>query len=167
MNTEHTSQPSLLEQAAEHAARELAKKALVKIGVVMGAKAGAILAVVLAAITLIVLLIVLIVSVAGAAFQSSTAVWPVPVATAADGTYKASGWTISSRYGWRDDPSGGGAEFHDGLDLANPEGGCPYGYHCGAPAMFDGHIQYVGWDMAASGDPSKTGGGELVILRNG
>jgi murein DD-endopeptidase MepM/ murein hydrolase activator NlpD len=171
MTTEHTSPPSMLEQAArqaaEHAARELAKKALVKIGVILGAKAGAILAVVLAAIALIVLLVVLIVSVAGAAFQSSTAVWPVPVATAADGTYAASGWTISSRYGWRDDPMGGGAEFHDGIDLANPEGGCPFGYHCAAPAMFDGQVQYVGWDMAASGDPSKTGGGELVILRNG
>ena len=112
MNTEHTSPPSMLEQAArqaaEHAARELAKKALVKIGAVLGAKAGGILAVVLAAIALIVLLVVLIVSVAGAAFQSSTAVWPVPVATDTTGAYKASGWTISSRYGWRDNPSGGG-----------------------------------------------------------
>jgi murein DD-endopeptidase MepM/ murein hydrolase activator NlpD len=171
MNTEHTSPPSMLEQAArqaaEHAARELAKKALVKIGAILGAKAGAILALVLAAIALIILLVTLIVSVAGAAFQSSTAVWPVPVATDTTGAYKASGWTISSRYGWRENPMGRDAEFHDGIDLVNPEGGCPFGYHCGAPAMFDGHIQYVGWDMAASGDPSKRGGGELVILRNG
>jgi murein DD-endopeptidase MepM/ murein hydrolase activator NlpD len=163
-------EPSLLEQtakqAAEHAARELAKQALVKVGAVLGAKAGVIIAVVLAVIAIVVLLIVLIVAVAGAAFQSSTAVWPVPVATATDGTYTASGWIISSRYGWRDNPMGG-VEFHDGIDLANPQGMCPFGYHCGAPAMFDGHITYVGWDMAAAGDPSKTGGGELVILRNG
>jgi hypothetical protein len=33
--------------------------------------------------------------------------------------------------------------------------------------MFDGTVQYVGWDMAASGDPSKTGGGEMVIVANG
>ena len=59
------------------------------------------------------------------------------------------------------------AEFHDGLDLANPEGTCPFGYHCGAPAMFDGQVTYVGWDQAAAGDPSKTGGGEMVIFQNG
>ncbi len=121
--------------------------------------------VVLAVIVLVVLLIVLIVSVAGAAFQSSTAVWPVPIATDSAGAYQASGWAISSRFGWRDDPRGGGAEFHDGIDLANPQGRCPFGYHCGTPAMFDGQVQYVGWDMAASGDPSKTGGGEMVILQ--
>src|SRR5690348_11322363 len=80
---------------------------------------------------------------------------------------QASGWMISSRYGWRDDPQGGGAEFHDGLDLANPNGTCPFGYHCGAPSIFDGTVQYVGWDVTASGDPSKTGGGEMVIVANG
>src|SRR5262245_30460199 len=170
MDTEHTSQPSVLEQATqqavERAVREVAKKALIKVGTVLGAKAGAVVAVVLAVIAVLILLVVLIVSVVGAAFQSSTAVWPVPVATDTTGTYQASGWTISSRYGWRDDP-GGGAEFHDGIDLANPQGSCPFGYHCGAPAMFDGQVQYVGWDMAASDDPLKNGGGELVILRNG
>jgi hypothetical protein len=171
MNMEQTSQPSVLEQAtrqaAEHAAREVAKQALVKVGAVLGAKAGAVVAVVLAVIALVILVIVLIISVAGAAFQSSTAVWPVPIATDSAGAYTASGWAISSRFGWRDDPSGGEAEFHDGIDLANPQGQCPFGYHCAAPAMFDGQVQYVGWDMAASGDPSRTAGGELVILRNG
>jgi hypothetical protein len=33
--------------------------------------------------------------------------------------------------------------------------------------MFDGRIQYVGWDQAVASDPSKSGGGEMVILQNG
>jgi len=171
MSAEETSQPSAVEraaqQAAEHAARRIAKQAIVKIGAVVGAKGAAIIAAVIALVALIVLLIVLLVAVAGAAFQSTTAVWPVPIATDAAGNYQASGWTISSRFGWRDDPQGGAAEFHDGIDLANPGGACPFGYHCGAPSMFDGAVQYVGWDVAASGNPSKTGGGEMVMVANG
>jgi murein DD-endopeptidase MepM/ murein hydrolase activator NlpD len=171
MSAEEHGQPSAIEraarQAAEQAARQIAKQALVKLGAALGAKGAAVVAAVIAAIVLVVLLIVLLVAVMGAAFQSSTAVWPVSVATDVAGNYAASGWTISSRYGWRDDPQGGGSEFHDGLDLANPDGACPFGYHCGAPSMFDGTVQYVGWDVAASGDPSKTGGGEVVIVANG
>jgi hypothetical protein len=83
MHAEDQHAPSLLEQAAQqaatHTARAVAKQALVKLGAVLGAKAGAVVAAVLAVIVLVVLLIVMIVSVAGAAFQSSTAVWPVPV----------------------------------------------------------------------------------------
>src|SRR5262249_19239103 len=152
---------------AEQAARQIAKQALVKLGAVLGAKGAALGAAGIAVIVLVVLLIVLLVAVTGAAFQSSTAVWPVSGAAAAANNYQARGWTISSRFGWRDDPQSGGVEFHDGLDLANPDGTCPFGYHCGAPSMFDGTVQYVGWDMAASGDPSKTGGGEMVIVANG
>jgi len=164
-------QPGLAEQlardAAGQAARHLARQALTKLATLVGAKASLIVIVVIAVIVAVVLLVVVIVSVAGAAFQSSTAVWPVSVKTDTAGNYQASGWTISSRFGWRDDLQGGGAEFHDGLDLANPNGSCPFGYHCGAPAMFDGRIEYVGWDVAAAGDPSKTGGGEMVIMQNG
>lgn len=163
--------PSQIEQAAKQAAvraaTTLAKKVLIKIGAILGAKGVAIVAAIVAVIVLIILLIVLIVSVAGAAFQSSTAVWPVPVATDSAGTYQASGWTISSRYGWRDNPQGGDIEFHDGIDLTNPQGRCPFGYHCGIPSIFDGTVQYVGWDQSASGNPSKTGGGMLVIVANG
>src|SRR4051794_6836131 len=123
---EEAPQPSRIEQAAKQAAvratTALAKKALLKIGAILGAKGAAIIAAIVAVIVLMIVLIVLIVSVAGAAFQSSTAVWPVPVATDSAGTYQASGWTISSRYGWRDNPQGGGIEFHDGIDLTNPQG---------------------------------------------
>jgi hypothetical protein len=170
MSTEETSQPSAVEraarQAAGQAAARIAKQALPKLAAVLGAKGAAVVAAVIALIALVVGLVVLI-AVVGAAFQTTTAVWPVPIATDAAGNYQASGWAISSRYGWRDDPQTGGAEFHDGIDLANPNGGCPFGYHCGAPSIFDGTVQYVGWDVAASGDPSKTGGGELVIVANG
>src|SRR6266536_2330444 len=161
MSAEEGRQPSAVEraaqQAAEHATRRIAKQALIKIGAVLGAKSAAVVATVVAAIVLIILLIVLIISVAGAAFQSSTAVWPVPIATDTAGNYQASGWAISSRFGWRDNPEGGGAEFHDGIDLTNPQGTCPFGYHCGAPSIFDGQVQYVGWDQAGSGDPSRAG----------
>ena len=88
---------------------KLARQALTKAAAVVGAKAGVIIAVIagdhagrLAARDLIV-------SVAGAGFQASTAVWPVSVKTDTAGNYQASGWTISSRYGWRDDPLGGGS----------------------------------------------------------
>lgn len=166
MDGDEQGQPSVAERAAqqaiEHTARQVARQALTKLGAALGVKGAAVVA---AAIT-VVALVVLLVAVIGAAFQSSTAVWPVSVATDAAGTYQASGWTISSRFGWRDAPHGG-SEFHDGLDLANPTGMCPFGYHCGAPSMFDGTVQYVGWDAAASGDPSKTGGGEIVTVANG
>src|SRR6266508_1106397 len=171
MSAEEAQQPGVAEQAAHqaasHAAQQIARQALVKAGAILGAKGAAVLAAVMVIIALLMLLIILIVAVMGVAFQRTTAVWPVPVATDAAGNYPASGWMISSRYGWRDDPQGAGAEFHDGLDLANPQGGCPFGYHCGAPSMFDGSVQYVGWDQAAAGEPSKTGGGELVIVSNG
>jgi murein DD-endopeptidase MepM/ murein hydrolase activator NlpD len=164
-------QPGLAQHLARDAAsrvtQHLAGQALTKLAALASGKGSLIALAVIAAVVGILLVVVLVVSVTGAAFQSSMAVWPVRVATDAAGNYQASGWTISSRFGWRDDPQGGGSQFHDGLDLANPNGTCPFGYHCGAPAMFDGRVQYVGWDVAAAGDPSKTGGGEMVILENG
>jgi murein DD-endopeptidase MepM/ murein hydrolase activator NlpD len=100
-------------------------------------------------------------------FQHTTTVWPVPVATDTMGAYRAAGWAVSSQFGWRDDPLSGRSQFHDGIDLTNPQGTCPFGYHCGAPAMFDGQVRYVGWDQGAGDDLSKTGGGEVIILSNG
>ncbi len=163
--------PSLAGRLARDAAQQIAANIAQRAGAgivklasaVLGAKAALIVALIVIASVIIVVMIALI----GAAFQQTTAVWPVPVATDASGNYLAGGWSISSRFGWRDDPLGGGAEFHDGLDLVNPTGSCPFGFHCGARAMFDGTVEYVGWDFYAPGDPATTGGGEIVTLSNG
>lgn len=157
----------LAQEAARQAAQQLAQKALIKVGAVLGAKVSVVIALIALAIILVMLLVVLIAAMVGAPAQSSTAVWPVPIATDSAGAYQASGWAISSRFGWRDNPQGGAAEFHDGLDLINRQGRCPFGYHCGAPTIFDGTVEYVGWDQATSGDPSQTGGGQIVIVSNG
>ena len=144
-------------------ARGAAQQALIKASAALGAKG----VIAVAVGGLVILMIALLVAAIGAAFQTTTAVWPVTVATDAAGGYADSGWAISSRYGWRDDPQTGAAEFHDGIDLTSPDGACPFGQHCGAPAMFDGTVQYVGWDLPTDSDPSRAGGGELVIVSNG
>jgi len=95
--------------------------------------------------------------------QTSMAPWPIPVATYQAGV----GVQVSSRFGWRTNPFGTGLAFHDGIDLANAGGGCPLGWHCPVPAMFDGRVVYVGWDQPSARDPQLTGGGQIVILRNG
>lgn len=167
--------PSLARQAAQqaasryaqNAARHVARKALLKVGAVIGTKGAAILVAVVLIIVLVLLLITILVSVISAGAQQTTAVWPVPVATTTAGTYQAGGWSISSRYGWRDSITGAGAEFHDGVDLVNPSNSCPFGYHCGVPSVFDGEVRYVGWDVPSSRDPSKEGGGITVRMQNG
>ncbi len=86
-------QPGPVEQlardAAGQAARHLARQALTKLATLVGAKAGLIVIAVIGVIVAVVLLVVVIVSVAGAAFQSSTAVWPVPITTDTAGNYAA------------------------------------------------------------------------------
>jgi hypothetical protein len=136
-------------------------------GGVLGAKVIALIAVVLAVIVLVVGLVTLILSTVGAAFQPTTAVWPAPADVREDGSYLAGGWAISSRFGWRTSPFTGQAEFHDGIDIVSPSGGCPFGHRCALPAMFDGQVEYVGWDQAGAGAPQATGGGQIVIATNG
>ncbi|MEN9937286.1 MAG: hypothetical protein RLZZ387_3865 [Chloroflexota bacterium] len=150
-----------------HAATRGLAALLFKAGGALGAKAIAIGALVLAAIVLLIGLLALVLSVIGAAFQSTTAVWPVPADVRPDGSYRAGGWAISSRFGWRQSPFTGRPEFHDGIDIVNPSGGCPFGHRCALPSMLDGVVTYVGWDQAGDGDPQATGGGQVVIVENG
>jgi murein DD-endopeptidase MepM/ murein hydrolase activator NlpD len=148
---------------ADQAARKLAGSLLAKAGVVGRAKVLAQVGVVL----LVIMLIVVLVAAIGAAFQQSMAPWPVRPIVRADGTYASGGWSISSRFGWRDNPVTEQAEFHDGIDIVNPGGSCPFGFRCELPAMLDGVVTYVGWDEGGGSDPSSTGGGQIVIMQNG
>lgn len=140
---------------------------LFKAGGVVGAKAIAIGGLVAVALVLVIALVSLLVSVIGAAFQQTTAVWPAPADVRPDGTYLAGGWAISSRFGWRQSPFDGQPEFHDGIDIVSPSGTCPFAHRCGLPAMFDGTVAYVGWDQSGASDPQAAGGGQIVIVENG
>lgn len=154
-------------QVVRKAAGHLARQALLKVGAALGAKGAVIVGAMLLVIAIVIMLIMIIVAVISAGAQQTTTVWPVPVATDTAGIYKAGGWSISSRFGWRDSVAGDGSEFHDGIDLVNPLSGCPFGYRCGVPAMFDGSVRYVGWDVPSADDPSKEGGGIVVRMQNG
>ncbi len=131
-------------------ARHSTQQSLVKAGTALGAKG----AIAIAVGALLVLILAILVVAIGVAFQTTTAVWPLAVATDAAGGYAATGW--------RDDPQTSAVEFHDGIDPASPDGACPFGEHCGAPAMFDGTVRCVGWDLPTEADPSRAGG-ELVV----
>jgi cell wall-associated NlpC family hydrolase len=100
----------------------------------------------------------------GAAFQSSTTVWPVPSSTDVTGAHRSTGWSITSGFGWRDDPRAPGTiQFHDGVDLAGPAlcHGCP------VAAMFDATVAYVGWDVPDAADPDAAAGGQIVKIESG
>jgi murein DD-endopeptidase MepM/ murein hydrolase activator NlpD len=184
--TDHVAQSAtaaLARHVSQQASRQVARSAAVrfagrglargltallfKAGGLLGAKALAIGAIVLGAALLVIGLVLLVLATVGAAFQNSTAVWPVPVDVRDDGTYRAGGWAISSRFGWRQSPFTSRPEFHDGIDIVNPTGGCPFGHRCPLPAMFDGVVEYVGWDQSGTDDPEASGGGQIVIVENG
>lgn len=123
-------------------------------------KAGPALALV-AALTLGVLAIVLACAMAGAVFQSSTVVWPVPVATDTAGGYRAAGWSVTSGFGWRADPlNPQQVEFHEGVDLA----GQAFCRRCPAAALFDATVTYVGWDNPGAEQPHAAAGGQTVRI---
>ncbi|HWQ13904.1 MAG TPA: peptidase M23 [Roseiflexaceae bacterium] len=164
--SEHVARSAMSRLASTAAARGLSAL-LFKAGGVAGAKVIAIGAIIAVVMVLVVGLIFLILSAIGAGFQATTAVWPVPADVREDGTYRAGGWAISSRFGWRTGPFTQQAEFHDGIDIVNPSGGCPFGHRCALPAMFDGVVEYVGWDQTGTGDPATMGGGQIVIVENG
>lgn len=106
--------------------------------------------------------------------QSSTIVWPVaiPDQGAEASGWRAGGWNLSSTFGWRDHPKQPGTpEFHDGIDLT----GETFCFRCPVPAIFDGIVDYVGWDTSGgSWEPDnqnipkdQRGGGIIVKLGNG
>lgn len=99
----------------------------------------------------------------GATFQSTTAVWPAPIATDRAGGYRAGGWSVTSGFGWRDHPQTGQPEFHNGIDIAGPT----FCRTCPVPSMFDATVQYVGWDRPDTPDPQAAGGGQVVMFENG
>jgi murein DD-endopeptidase MepM/ murein hydrolase activator NlpD len=152
--------------ATRAAARGIAA-VLFKAGGVFGAKAIAIVALILVALALVIALLSLLVGVISAPFQQTTAVWPVSADIEPDGTYQAGGWAISSRFGWRNSPFTHQPEFHDGIDIVSPLGGCPFGKGCELPSMFDGRVEYVGWDQTGGDDPTTEGGGQIVTVENG
>ena len=165
--------PSPVRDAAISAGRVAGQRALRAVGSALmktGAAAGGKVVVVamLVALTIILIggLILIIVGALGAVFQHTALPWPVPPDVLPDGTYRAGGWAISSRFGWRRHPITGQPEFHDGIDIINPTGACPFGYRCILPAMFDGMVTYVGWDPNAPRRPAKEGGGQIVIVES-
>lgn len=159
----HDANTSSARILANAVTQHIVRQALAKGSMLLGVKAGGL---VLIVVSVLVLLVLIIAAVTGAVIQTSTLVWPVPLA--ADGSdYVAGGWRISSRFGWREQPDGR-MEFHDGLDVIAPvDRACPFGYHCGIAAMVDGQVQYVGWDQAGARNPERAGGGQLVTVANG
>lgn len=163
--------PSQMRQIASYAAQQAARKALgalaTRAAALLGAKAGLIVSLAVLLVVVIACALILLLNGISAALQQTTAPWPVAPDVQTDGSYQAGGWAVSSRFGWRASPITGQPEFHDGLDITNPTGGCPFGYRCILPSMFDGVVTYVGWDQSGNGDPATTGGGQIVIVENG
>lgn len=110
-------------------------------------------------------LLILPILVASAILNKSTVVWPVAAPTqvaAAQTGYLATGWTVSSPFGWRPDPEHSGRwELHDGMDLAGPMfcDGCP------VPPIGDVEIAAVGWDQPYAQEPQNAGAGVVVDMK--
>ncbi len=110
-------------------------------------------------------LLLLPVIIAAALLNKSTLVWPVAAPTqvvAGQTDYVATGWTISSPFGWRPNPDNPGTwELHEGLDLAGPMfcDGCP------VPPMGDLEVIAVGWDLLGAAAPQDAGAGVIVEMR--
>ncbi|MCS6841941.1 MAG: peptidase M23 [Roseiflexus sp.] len=159
--------------AARLAARQAAKRALaaggkaaLKIGAVASGKVILIAALVVLAIVLICGLALVIAGALGTIFQHTALPWPVAPDVQPDGTYRAGGWAISSRFGWRTHPVTGQPEFHDGIDIISPTGACPFAYRCLLPAMVDGVVTYVGWDVNGGRHPDQEGGGQIIVVES-
>jgi hypothetical protein len=109
-------------------------------------------------------LLLLPIIVASAVLNKSTVVWPVVAPTqvvAGQTQYLATGWTISSPFGWRPNPDNPSTwELHEGIDLAGPMfcDGCP------VPPMGDIEVVFVGWDQPYATEPQRAGAGVVVDM---
>mgnify|MGYP000850331444 FL=1 len=101
---------------------------------------------------------------ASAILNKSTVTWPVVAPTqvaAGQAAYLATGWTISSPFGWRPNPDNPGEwELHDGIDLAGPM----FCDGCAVPPMGDIEVVYVGWDQPYAVEPQNAGAGVVVDM---
>lgn len=102
---------------------------------------------------------------ASAILNKSTVVWPVAAPTqlaAGQTSYLATGWTVSSPFGWRPNPDRPGEwELHDGIDLAGPM----FCDGCAVPPMGDVEVIAVGWDQPYALEPLRAGAGVVVDMR--
>jgi|GEM_PF-4157868 len=108
------------------------------------------------------LLLIPIIAVA-AILNKSTVAWPVatPVEVGVGPDYVATGWSMTSPYGWREDISDPSQyEFHDGMDL-DGEMFCD---GCRVPTMGDVEIVGIGWDDPSAADPLHAGAGVVVDM---
>jgi hypothetical protein len=113
---------------------------------------------------LLAIVLILATATASAVTQKSTLTWPVaaPTRVAAQASdYRASGWTVSSPFGWRPNPDQPGTwELHEGADLAGPM----FCMGCEVPPLGDVEIVRVGWDQEWSDDPLRAGAGVVVDM---
>jgi len=109
-------------------------------------------------------LLILVIATVSAVTQKSTLTWPVAAPTRVAATapdYAASGWSVSSPFGWRPDVERPGQwELHEGADLAGPMF-CP---GCPIPPLGDVIVTHVGWDQEWSSDPLQEGAGVVVDM---
>src|SRR6266508_4128346 len=72
----------------------------------------------------IAVLLIMVIATASAVTQKSMMTWPIVAPTrvaAQNAVYDATGWTVSSPFGWRPDPEQPGTwKLHEGADLAGP-----------------------------------------------
>lgn len=81
--------------------------------------------------------------------------------TAGETSYLATGWTISSPFGWRPNPEHTDEwELHDGIDLAGPM----FCDGCAVPPMSDIEVVAVGWDQPYAPEPQNAGAGVVVDM---
>lgn len=115
-------------------------------------------------LVLLVLVLLLSIGAASAVMQKSTLAWPVAAptqVTADESTYLASGWWVSSPFGWRSSVNAPDQyELHEGIDLVGPT----FCHGCPIPPLGDVTVTAVGWDDPWADDPLTAGAGVVVDM---